>query len=88
MQSRLSKATLDRESGYRANPTKKLKSCWLSKSAYETGTAKSSAIGAGPRAGIVIRSPNPGATRKSFIVTFDSTVPKSVKTTHEGNHRQ
>jgi hypothetical protein len=38
-------------------------------------------IGAGPIAGSVIRIPKPGATRMLLIDTFDSTVPKSVKTT-------
>ena len=79
MHSQLSKATLI-ESVYRANPTKKLKSCWLSNSAYETGTAKSSAIGAGPSAGMVIRRPNPGATRKplSYVLSNRTKIRKTT----------
>ena len=55
------------------NPMKKLNTCVSSVSAWTTGQAKSSAIGAGPMAGTVMRRPTPGATRKLLIayVRFD-----------------
>ena len=44
-------------------PTKKLKICVWSPFCWQTGKAKSKAIGAGPIIGIEILRPKPGATR-------------------------
>ena len=49
----------------------KLKTWVSSVSALATGKAKSSAIGAGPIAGTVMRRPKPGATRKLSAVDRD-----------------
>lgn len=48
---------------YRRKPMKKENTSSSSLSSSTTGKAKSRAIGAGPMAGMVIRKPNPGATR-------------------------
>ena len=53
----------ERIAGYRVKPRKKLKFWTSSKSALATGKARSRASGAGPNAGMAIRTPKPGATR-------------------------